>query len=110
MSFATFCGLNKDAVIGPIKELIDQHHPPMHPNYDSAEFHIYRLQKRKKVAAKHRISTRTTTSSISLKNITRPTTFDPVKLNINFLDKKSKLLIPYNYVPMSTLQFKRFLP
>ena len=38
VSIAMFYGPNVDAVIGPIKDLIDEKHPPRYGNYRFAEF------------------------------------------------------------------------
>lgn len=38
VSIAMLYGPNKDVVIGPIEDLIDEQHPPLYRNYPYAEF------------------------------------------------------------------------
>ncbi|XP_008221994.1 PREDICTED: hyoscyamine 6-dioxygenase-like [Prunus mume] len=38
LSLAMFYGPNKDTVIGPIEDLIDEEHPPLYRSYKYAEF------------------------------------------------------------------------
>ncbi|KAL0364218.1 UNVERIFIED_CONTAM: hypothetical protein Sangu_0519400 [Sesamum angustifolium] len=38
VSIAMFYGPNKDTVVGPVEELIDEEHPPMYRSYRYEEF------------------------------------------------------------------------
>lgn len=38
LSLTMFYGPNKDTVIGPIEDLIDEEHPPLYRSYKYAEF------------------------------------------------------------------------
>ncbi|KAK2636576.1 hypothetical protein Ddye_031368 [Dipteronia dyeriana] len=38
VTLAMFYGPNRDSVIGPIDELVDEHHPPLYRNYRYSEF------------------------------------------------------------------------
>ncbi|KAK1577152.1 hypothetical protein Q3G72_019372 [Acer saccharum] len=38
VTLAMFYGPNRDSVIGPVEELVDEHHPPLYRNYRYSEF------------------------------------------------------------------------